>query len=77
MEINLYIKLNLHTNFNPYVIIKDQGKKIQIVVKSMFYLPIIPRLQRMFASMQTTPHMTWHHKNQSQGKLRHPLDGEA
>jgi len=32
----------------------------------MFYLPIIPILQRMFASMQTTSHMTWHHENQSQ-----------
>jgi len=48
-----------------------------IVVKSMFYLPIILRLQRMFASMQTAPHMTWHHDNQSQGMLRHPSDGEA
>jgi len=26
----------------------------------MFYLPIIPRLQRMFASMKTTQQMTWH-----------------
>jgi len=31
----------------------------------------------MFASMQTTQHMTWHHENQSQGMLRHPSDGEA
>jgi len=48
-----------------------------ITVKSMFYLPIIPRLQRMFASMQTTPHMTWHNENQSQGMLRHVSDGGA
>jgi len=31
----------------------------------------------MFASMQTAPHMTWHHENQSQGILRHPSDDEA
>jgi len=51
--------------------------KKPIAVKSMFYLPIIPRLQRMFASIQITPHMTWHHDNQSQGMLCHPSDGEA
>jgi len=43
----------------------------------MFYLPIIPRLQRMFASMETTQHMTWQYENKSQGVLRHPSDGEA
>uniref|UniRef100_A0A151UEQ9 Uncharacterized protein n=1 Tax=Cajanus cajan TaxID=3821 RepID=A0A151UEQ9_CAJCA len=44
----------------------------------MFYLPIIPRLQRMFASMQTPGHMTWHHENKkSVGVLRHPSDGKA
>ena len=31
----------------------------------------------MFASTQTAPYMTWHHENQSQGKLRHPSYGEA
>jgi len=29
-----------------------------IPLKSMFYLPIIPRLHRMFASMQIAQHMT-------------------
>jgi len=43
----------------------------------MLYLPIIPILQRMFASMQTAPHMTWHHENQSQGMQPYPYDGEA
>jgi len=45
--------------------------------KSMFYLPIIPRLQRLFASMKTASHMTWHHSNKIPGVLRHPCDGEA
>ena len=27
--------------------------------------------------MQTAPHMSWHHENQSQGKVRHQCDGEA
>ena len=45
--------------------------------KSMFYLPIIPRLQRLFASMKTASHMTCHHSNKIPGVMRHPSDGEA
>lgn len=46
--------------------------------KAMFYLPIVTRLQRMFASMQTAGKMTWHYENRSSsGELRHPSDGEA
>jgi len=52
-------------------------KKKTIPLKFMFYLPIIPRLQRMFASMQTAQHMTWHDDNKIQGMLRHPFDGKA
>jgi len=43
----------------------------------MFYLPIIPRLQTMFASTQITQHMTWHDESKTQGMLCHPSDGEA
>jgi len=44
----------------------------------MFYLPIIPRLQRLFASMETTSHMSWPRENRSSsGVLWHPSDGEA
>ncbi|XP_058767341.1 uncharacterized protein LOC131641034 [Vicia villosa] len=50
----------------------------RVAVKSMFYLPIIPRLKRMFASMHTASQMTWHHTNKtSSGTMRHPSDGEA
>jgi len=52
-------------------------KKKPIPVKSMFYLPLIPRLQRLFASMQIAPHMTWHHEKRREGRLCHPSDGEA
>ncbi|XP_014493193.1 uncharacterized protein LOC106755535 [Vigna radiata var. radiata] len=54
------------------------SSKNQVPVKSMFYFPIIPRLQRMYASKETTAEMTWHHHNRSSnGVLRHPCDGEA
>ncbi|XP_052724112.1 uncharacterized protein LOC128193952 [Vigna angularis] len=54
------------------------SSKKKVPVKSMFYLPIIPRLQRMYASKETATEMTWHHHNKSSnGVLRHPCDGEA
>jgi len=34
------------------------SNKKSVPVKAMFYFPIIPRLQRMFASMQTASQMT-------------------
>ena len=44
----------------------------------MFYLPIIPRLQKMFASMQIASQITWHYENRrSSGMLCHPSNGEA
>ena len=53
------------------------NKKL-VPVKAMFYLPIIPRLQRMYASTQTAREMTWHYDNKSNnGVLRHPCDAEA
>ena len=48
-----------------------------IPMKYMFYLPLIPRLQRLYASMQTAPHMTWHHERRNDTLLCHPSDGEA
>ena len=46
--------------------------------KALFYLPIIPILQRMYASMQTVEKMTWHSQNyerrNNSGELRHPSD---
>jgi hypothetical protein len=49
--------------------------------KAMFYLPIISRLQRLYASLQTARKMTWHYENyekrKSSGELRHPSDGLA
>ncbi|KAK2413740.1 hypothetical protein QL285_036417 [Trifolium repens] len=49
--------------------------------KAMFYLPIVSRLQRLYASLQTARKMTWHSENyeqrRSSGELRHPSDGLA
>ena len=36
--------------------------KTPVLVKTILYLPIIPRLQKMLALMQTTSQMTWHYE---------------
>ena len=62
--------------YRAYTVGRSNRKLVP--VKVMFYLPIIPRLQRIFASMQTTSQMTWHYENRrSSGMLRHPSNGEA
>ena len=53
-------------------------KNKPIPMKTVFYLPIIPRLKRLFASIQTADQMTCHYENRrDSGVLRHPCDGEA
>lgn len=53
-------------------------KQKRVVVKSLFYLSIIPKLKGMFASMHNASQMTWHHTNKiSSCIMRHPSDGEA
>jgi len=44
----------------------------------MHYLPLIPRLKRLYASMSSAPHMRWHYENRREPRvLCHPSDGEA
>ncbi|KAI3745705.1 hypothetical protein L6452_08111 [Arctium lappa] len=52
------------------------GNKVPNLV--LTYMPIAPRLQRLFMSRKTAKEMTWHydHKKES-GLMVHPSDGEA
>ncbi|XP_074283394.1 uncharacterized protein LOC141607944 [Silene latifolia] len=46
---------------------KGEGAKV------MRYFPLIPRLERIYASPKTAEDMRWHHKDRvKDGKLRHP-----
>jgi hypothetical protein len=46
--------------------------------KRLHYLPLIPRLQRLYASAKSAEHMKWHSENQREnGVLCHPSDGKA
>ncbi|XP_052193958.1 uncharacterized protein LOC127802254 [Diospyros lotus] len=54
------------------------GKFKEIPFKRMWYLPLIPRLQRIYASTITVSNMRWHYENRREfGVLSHPSDGEA
>jgi len=54
------------------------GKFKDVPVKRMIYLPIIPRLQRMYPSIESASQMSWHHENiRPPNVLRHPSDGKA
>ena len=54
----------------------SNGKKVPI--KAMHYLPLIPRLKRLYASNRSAPHMRWHHEHRRPpGVMCHPSDGEA
>ncbi|XP_057418581.1 uncharacterized protein LOC130712785 [Lotus japonicus] len=55
-----------------------RDKYKEVPMKRMHYLPLIPRLKRLYASMSSAPHMRWDHENRRQpGVLCHPSDGEA
>jgi hypothetical protein len=55
---------------------KTTGKKVPD--KVLHYFPIIPRLQRLYKSIHTAKHMTWHATGKStDGKMQHPVDGKA
>ena len=44
----------------------------------LFYLPLTPRLQRLYASKETAEHMTWHATHQiDEGLMCHPSDADA
>lgn len=44
----------------------------------MWYLPIAPHLQRLYASLATAKHMKCHYVNgRPRGALSHPSEGEG
>lgn len=54
------------------------GARKPVAYKILRYMPLIPRLQRLYASSNTSEHMCWHKENQRRdGRMAHPCDGEA
>ncbi|CAN6704527.1 unnamed protein product [Malus baccata var. baccata] len=56
----------------------SQNRKTKIPQKVMRYLPLKPRLQRLYMSMHTATDMRWHKERRvNDDVMRHPADGEA
>ena len=56
-----------------------QKRQLAIPVKILRYLPFIPRIQRLYMTVESAKQMTWHKdgRRYSHEKLVHPSDGEA
>ncbi|XP_074283650.1 uncharacterized protein LOC141608187 [Silene latifolia] len=55
--------------------INDGDKKKGSPIKTLWYLPIIPRFMRFFANPKDAEYMVWHHEERNKdGKLRHVAD---
>ncbi|CAM8912231.1 unnamed protein product [Rhodiola kirilowii] len=51
---------------------------VRVAKSSMFYLNIIPRLQRLFMTQSTAEHMSWHaSRRDDANKMVHPSDGQS
>ncbi|XP_043815326.1 uncharacterized protein LOC122724434 [Manihot esculenta] len=51
---------------------------VQKPYKKMYYFPLTPRLQRLYASDATAPHMRWHAEHEyEEGVMHHPSDSPA
>ncbi|XP_052627027.1 uncharacterized protein LOC122197509 [Lactuca sativa] len=56
----------------------DRYKSGKLPYLVMRYLPIAPRLQRLYLTKKTAKQMTWHYEHQTEPVLMvHPSDGEA
>ncbi|XP_070677853.1 uncharacterized protein [Malus domestica] len=56
----------------------SQNRKTKIPQKIMRYLPLKPRLQRLYMLMHTATDMRWHKEGRvNDDVMRHPADGEA
>jgi hypothetical protein len=53
----------------------------KVTTKQLRYIPITPRLKRLFLSEETTKQMRWHHEGKRESEdpdtISHPTDSEA
>ena len=54
---------------------EDKSIKKRPAAKTVFYMPIIPRIKRLFANANDAKLLRWHYDERKQdGQLRHPVD---
>jgi hypothetical protein len=53
--------------------------RTKVVEKQLCYMPLTPRLKRLFLSKSTARHMTWHKYGvrETKGVMTHPSDSDA
>jgi hypothetical protein len=53
----------------------------KVVTKQLRYIPITPKLKRLFLSEETVKQMRWHHEGKRESEdpdiMSHPADSEA
>jgi hypothetical protein len=64
------------------VINKDEASiTIKVVVKQLHYIPVMPRLKRLFLCEETAQQMRWHkegiHDSEDIDIMSHPTDAKA
>jgi hypothetical protein len=74
----------MHCGRSRYVkVINEGGASVttKVVVKQLCYIPITPRLKRLFLSKETVNEMRWYKEGKQDSEdidiMSHPTDGEA
>ncbi|XP_004514575.1 uncharacterized protein [Cicer arietinum] len=58
--------------------LEESKKAHKVLAKVLRHFPLIPRLKRLFMCSKTTDKLRWHAEERSRdGRLRHPVDGQA
>jgi hypothetical protein len=74
----------MHRGRSRYVKVRNEdGVSVttKVVTKQLRYIPITPRLKRLFLSEETAKQMRWHHEGKHESEdpdiMSHPADSEA
>jgi hypothetical protein len=74
----------MHCGRSRYVKMRnedDVSVTTKVATKQLRYIPITPRLKRLFLSEETTKQMRWHHEEKRESEdpdtISHPTDSEA
>ncbi|XP_019158513.1 PREDICTED: uncharacterized protein LOC109155282 [Ipomoea nil] len=70
-------KFCAHPRFKQTSSGATKRQKTNVAYKKMYYFPLLPGLQRLYASNATANDMKWHAKSVEDGIMRHPSDSLA
>jgi hypothetical protein len=74
----------MHCGRFRYVkVVDEDGASVttKVAVKKLHYMPVTPRLKRLYLSEETAKHMMWHKEEKRDSEhsniMSHPADSEA